>query len=50
MIALSKSYLIEKLQVSQKQISALLEYVVHNQDWQPFPEAWSYRFIATHMA
>jgi hypothetical protein len=42
--------LISKLIAIQKQLIALLESVADNQDWQPDPEQWSFRYIAAHLA
>ena len=42
--------LISKLRASQKGLSALLASVADDQDWQPAPEHWSFRFIAAHLA
>ncbi len=39
-----------KLSTTQQQLSALLESVADNQDWQPDPGQWSFRYIAAHMA
>ena len=40
MIEEAKGQLIDQLQATQKQLSALLESVADNQDWQPGPEGW----------
>ncbi len=50
MIKKTKEQLIDQLQSTQKQLSVLLEPVAGNQDWQPAPEQWSFRYIAAHMA
>ena len=50
MIEEAKGQLIDHLQATHKQLSALLESVADNQDWQPGPEGWSFRYIAAHMA
>lgn len=42
--------LIEDLQNTRQQITALLESVAHRQDWQPDPDHWSFRYIAAHLA
>lgn len=39
-----------KLNTTQRQLSTLLESVADNQDWQPDPGEWSFRYIAAHMA
>jgi len=42
--------LIHELQITQQQISGLLASVAHDQDWQPAPDQWSFRYIAAHLA
>jgi hypothetical protein len=42
--------LIEQLQSTQAKVIALLESVADDQDWQPNPEKWSFRYIAAHLA
>jgi hypothetical protein len=42
--------LISKLKTTQKQLSTLLAAVAEDQDWQPEPDQWSFRFIAAHLA
>ncbi len=41
---------ISKLKIIQEQLSDLLESVAGDQDWQPDPKEWSFRYIAAHMA
>ena len=41
---------LEEIQESQAELIALLETVAHDQDWQPEPDRWSFRFIAAHLA
>ena len=45
-----REQLIGQLKAIQDQIGALLESVADNQDWQPEPGQWSFRYIAAHMA
>lgn len=45
-----KEQLIERLDASRKQVSVLLESVANDQDWQPDPTQWSFRYIAAHLA
>jgi hypothetical protein len=42
--------IISKLKATQKQLSVLLESVAADQDWQPDPKEWSFRYIAAHLA
>lgn len=41
---------LEEIQESQAELIALLETVADDQDWQPEPDRWSFRFIAAHLA
>jgi hypothetical protein len=41
---------IGKLQSNREKLSSLLESVAGDQDWQPSPDEWSFRFIAAHLA
>ena len=41
---------IGKLQSNREKLSSLLVFVAGDQDWQPGPDEWSFRFIAAHMA
>lgn len=50
MIEETREQLISKLKTTQKQLSALLESVAEDQDWQPDPGQWSFRYIAAHLA
>jgi hypothetical protein len=50
MIEETMGQLISKLKTTQEQLSALLESVADNQDWQPEPGQWSFRYIAAHLA
>lgn len=45
-----REQIIETLQLTQRQISELLASVAADQDWQPAPEQWSFRYIAAHLA
>jgi hypothetical protein len=42
--------IISKLKAAQRQLNVLLESVADDQDWQPDPKEWSFRYIAAHMA
>jgi hypothetical protein len=42
--------LIENVRITQKRMSDLLESVANDQDWQPAPGEWSFRYIAAHLA
>jgi hypothetical protein len=42
--------IISELEATQRQLSALLESVAEDQDWQPDPKEWSFRYIAAHLA
>ena len=42
--------IISELDATQRQLSALLESVAKDQDWQPDPKEWSFRYIAAHLA
>ena len=46
----SREQLLQELESSQNQVSALLASMAHVQDWQPEPAEWSFRFIAAHLA
>jgi len=46
----TREQLISKLKTSQRQLTALLNSVADNQDWQPSPDAWSFRYRAAHLA
>ncbi|HAL61399.1 MAG TPA: hypothetical protein DCP08_03220 [Chloroflexi bacterium] len=46
----TREQLISKLETSQRQLTALLNSVADNQDWQPSPDAWSFRYQAAHLA
>jgi hypothetical protein len=39
-----------EIQESQAKLITLLEAVADEQDWQPEPGRWSFRFIAAHLA
>lgn len=45
-----RGQLINKLETSQRQLTALLNSVADSQDWQPSPDAWSFRYHAAHLA
>ena len=45
----TREQLISKLETSQRQLTALLNSVTDNQDWQPSPDAWSFRYHAAHL-
>ena len=42
--------LVRELQASRQELSDILAAQAENQDWQPEPEQWSYRYIAAHLA
>jgi len=42
--------LLSDLEASRLRVSAQLRSVHANQDWQPDPNEWSFRYIAAHMA
>lgn len=42
--------LIRQVQATQKRLRALLEARTDDQDWQPAPGEWSFRYIAAHLA
>lgn len=42
--------LVAKLVSTQRQICNLLDALADDQDWQPAPGEWSFRFIAGHLA
>ena len=50
MSEVTRGQLISKLKTSQRQLTALLNSVADNQDWQPSPDAWSFRYHAAHLA
>ncbi len=50
MLAPTRDQLIAQLQDSQKQLTAVLSSVAHDQDWKPHPGEWSFRFVAAHLA
>jgi hypothetical protein len=50
MIDETKGQLIKNLKETQKQLGVLLASMTPNQDWQPNPEEWSFRYIAAHLA
>jgi hypothetical protein len=50
MIDETRGQLIRDLEAVQKQLSVLLESLVDDQDWQPNPGEWSFRYIAAHLA
>lgn len=39
-----------QLEISQTELAALLNSVAHEQDWQPAPGMWSFRYHAAHLA
>lgn len=45
-----KEQLIADLGSTQEQVSVLLASVAEDQDWQPDPGEWSFRYIAAHLA
>lgn len=49
MLDAKKEELIAELGSTQKQVSSLLESVADDQDWQPDPGEWSFRYIAAHL-
>ena len=50
MSEVTREQLISKLETSQRQLIALLNFVADNQDWQPSPDSWSFRYHAAHLA
>ena len=42
--------LIGEVQMTKGKLTSLLESVAGDQDWQPAPGEWSFRFIAAHLA
>ncbi|MFQ5343143.1 MAG: DinB family protein [Anaerolineae bacterium] len=46
----TREQLISKLESSQSRLTALLDSVADNQDWQPSTDAWSFRYHAAHLA
>lgn len=50
MIEETTERLISQVTSNQKQLSVLLESVADDQDWQPDPGEWSFRYIAAHLA
>jgi hypothetical protein len=50
MLGEASAQLIEKLRSSQDQLMVVLESVADDQDWQPAPEEWSFRYLAAHLA
>ena len=46
----STDELIGKIRSTQQQLTSLLKSVSLDQDWQPAPKEWSFRFIAAHLA
>lgn len=42
--------LISGVKATQKRLTALLETRADDQDWQPAPGEWSFRYIAAHLA
>jgi hypothetical protein len=50
MTSQEREQLITDLQNAQAHFGTLLLSVAHDQDWQPDPENWSFRYIAAHMA
>jgi hypothetical protein len=46
----TKVQLINDLIASQNRLCTLLESVADDQDWQPGPAEWSFRYIAAHLA
>jgi hypothetical protein len=50
MVEASVEQWIDKIQSNREKLSGLLESVVGDQDWQPGPVEWSFRFLAAHLA
>ncbi len=50
MIEKSVEQWINKVLSSQEKLSSVLESVAGDQDWQPGPDEWSFRFLAGHLA
>jgi len=45
-----KEALLDELRLSHQKVAVLLQSMVDNQDWQPEPAEWSFRYIAAHLA
>lgn len=50
MIEETPEHLITKLRTAQEQLISLLEFVAADQDWEPDPGEWSFRYLAAHLA
>jgi hypothetical protein len=50
MVEASVEQWINKVQSNLVKLSSLLESVAGDQDWQPAPGEWSFRFVAAHLA
>lgn len=46
----ARDQLILKLQAGQEQIADLLRSFADHPDWQAGPDAWSFRYVAAHLA
>ena len=46
----NREQLFNDVKASQQELSNLLMSVAEDQDWQPEPHEWSFRYIAGHMA
>jgi hypothetical protein len=49
MIEASVEQWIDKVQYNREKLSSLLESMASDQDWQPGPDEWSFRFLAAHL-
>ena len=45
-----RQQLVSQLEETQAALTALLQAVANQQDWQPGPETWSFRYQAAHLA
>jgi len=50
MVVDKRTQLRESLTATQNRLCGLLESVSSDQDWQPEPQKWSFRYIAAHLA
>lgn len=50
MLADTRPQFIRQLEATQSELVALLQSMADAQDWQPAPDAWSFRYHAAHLA
>ena len=50
MTLVRRKQLASQLEETQATLTALLQAVARQQDWQPAPETWSFRYQAAHLA